>query len=126
MLRKMFFFTTFYLLSLMATAIAGKLMGGQPFNSISGWRGVLALLGLLVVVGGIAACIWLLGRARPDNDALAVITVAGTVAVLLLAVVGIAWLIEPLRTLAGGGGVWWPLVTLLGCGASWLLLKPSR
>lgn len=114
-------FVLLVLVAEVAAAIAIKLAGGQPFASMSGWEGLLALIGMILVVvivyGGLVAY----GRYQLDlNVALIAAGVALAILVALMLAPTPGWLSAPVDNLQDGGGLWWPVVVLGGCVITWL------
>jgi hypothetical protein len=118
-------FVALIVLMEVAAALAIKLAGGQPFSSMSGWRGIGALALLLAGTAIIAGGLWALGRGNFDNEVLILLVAVGTACILGLGFVGLKWLMGPLESLLEGGGIWWPIVVLLACLVAWFA-KLSR
>lgn len=112
-------FFIFVMLMEVATAVAITLADGSPFSSMSGWDGVLALVGMILVFGIIAGGLWALGKGTFDNEVLIGLVIVGTAGVAAIGFVGLKWLTGPMKDLADGGGIWWPIVVFIACVITW-------
>lgn len=127
-LKQILLFTAFVSLMEVATGIAGKMMGGQPFNSMSGWSGVAVIVISTLFIGCLVGVVTF-AVSLTFEGVVKIVVILGLVVfmialIVIFGLIGLEWL-EKSGDAFKSTGLWWPLPTFIGCCIAWFA-RPSR